>query len=112
MLKWINIIVETRDEVIPKAKLNYFFHAQESDYLKLLETIYKHISSKPIWSRNDLDIIKEMQRRIQGENLRLIKEAWETKIEWLSEICKDSAKVWGNVKKLIWTDKDKNRISH
>ena len=41
-----------------KNKLNYFIHAQDSDYLKLLETVYKTILSKPIWTRNDLDIIK------------------------------------------------------
>ena len=47
-----------------------------------------------------------MQRRILEENLRLSKEAWENKIEWLSEICKDSAKFWGSIKKLIRSDKE------
>ena len=107
MLKWIAIITETSDEIIPKNKLNYFIHARESDYLKLLENTYKTILSKPVWTRNDLGIIKEMQRRILEENLCLSKEAWENKIEWLNEICKDSAKFWGNVKKLIGSDKEK-----
>ena len=88
--KWISIITETRDEVIPKTKLNYFIHARDSDYLKLLETVYKQILNKPIWTKENLEIIKEIQRRILKENLRLSKEAWKTKIEWLNDICKDS----------------------
>ena len=41
------------------------------------------------------------------ENLRLYEEAWETKIESLNEIYKDSAKFWGKVKQLIGSDKEK-----
>ena len=41
------------------------------------------------------------------ENLRLYKEAWETKIESLNETYKDSAKFWGKVKQLIGIDKEK-----
>ena len=86
--KWMTIITETRDEIIPKSKLNYFIHARDSDYLKLLENTYKNILNKPFWSRNDLDDIKEMQRRILEENLRLSKEAWENKVDWLNEVVK------------------------
>ena len=105
--KWMSIITETRDKIIPKAKLNYFIHSRDSDYLKLLENTYKNILNKPFWSRNDLDVIKEMQRRILEENLRLSKEAWENKVDWLNEVCKDSAKFWGNIKKLIGSDKER-----
>ena len=84
--KWINIIKETRDEIIPKMKINYYIHARDSDYLKLLEITYNQILNKPIWTREDLDIIKELQRQILEENLRLSKEAWETKINWLNDI--------------------------
>ena len=105
--KWMTIITETRDEIIPKAKLNYFIHARDSDYLKLLENTYKNILNNLFWSRNDLDVIKEMQRRILEENLRLSKEAWENKVDWLNEVCKDSAKFWGNIKKLIGSDKER-----
>ena len=104
--KWISIIKETRDEVIPKTKINYYIHARDSDYLKLLEITYNQILNIPIWTRGDLDIIKELQRRISEENLRLSKEAWETKINWLNDICKDSTKFWGNVKKLIGNNKE------
>ena len=103
---WINIIKETRDEVIPKTTINYFIHARDSDYLKLLEITYNQILNKPIWTREDLDIIKELQRRILEENLRLSQEAWETKISWLNDICKDSTKFWGNIKKLIGNNKE------
>ena len=104
--KWLNIIKDTRDEVIPKTKINYYIHARDSDYLKLLEIMYNQILNKPIWTREDLDIIKELQRRILEENLRLSKEAWEAKINWLNNICKDSTKFWGNVKKLIGNNKE------
>ena len=46
IIKWLSIITETHDEIIPKAKLTYYIHAQESDYLKLLEDIYKNILNK------------------------------------------------------------------
>ena len=104
--KWINIIKEMRDEIIPKTKINYYIHACDSDYLKLLEITYNQILNKPIWTREDLDIIKELQRRILEENLRLSKEAWETKINWLNDICKDSTKFWGNVKNLLGNNKE------
>ena len=90
--KWISIITETRDEVIPKTKINYFIHAHDSEYLKLLENMYNQILNKPIWTREDLDVIKKLQRQILEENLRLSKEAWETKINWLNDICKDRTK--------------------
>ena len=105
---WINIIKETRDEIVPKRSLNYFIHARDSDYLKLLENIYKAIICKPFWSRHDLDVIKEIQRRLLEENLRLSKEAWETKINHLNEIFKDSAKFWGQVRQVIGNNKVKN----
>ena len=104
--KWINIIKETRDEIIPKTKINYYIHARDSDYLKLLEITCNQILNKPIWTREDLYIIKELQKRILEENLRLSKEAWETKINWLNDICKDSTKFWGNVKKLLGNNKE------
>ena len=105
---WINIIKDTRDKIVPKRSLNYFIHARESDYLKLLENIYKAIISKPFWTRHDLDVIKEIQRRLLEENLRLSKEAWETKINHLNENYKDSSKFWGQVRKLIGNNKVKN----
>ena len=105
--KWMNIITETRDEIIPKTEINYLIHARDSDYLKLLENVCKQILNKQIWTREDLDIIKEIQRRILEENLRLSKEAWEIKINWLNDICKDSTKFWGNVKKLIGNNREK-----
>ena len=104
---WINIIKDTRDEIVPKRSLNYFIHARESDYLKLLENIYKLIISKPFGTRHDLDVIKQIQRRLLEENLRLSKKAWETKINHLNEIYKDSAKFWGQVRKLIGNNKSK-----
>ena len=63
---------------------------------------------KPFWSRHDLDVVKEIQGRILEENLRLHRKAWETKINHLQEICKDSAKFWGQVRQLIGNNKVKN----
>ena len=105
---WINIIKDTRDKIVPKRSLNYLIHTRESDYLKLLENIYKVIISKPFWTRHDLDVIKEIQRRLLKENLRLGKEAWETKINHLNEIYKDNGKFWGQVRNLIGNNKVKN----
>ena len=98
IIKWLSIITETRDEIIPKAKLTYYIHARESDYLKLLEDLSKNIINKLYWTRLDLEILKKTQRRLMEENLRLCKEAWETKIEYLNEIYKNGAKFWGKVK--------------
>ena len=104
---WLNIITVTRDEVISKAKLKYFIRGRESDYLKLLETVYTNIIHKLYWTREELEIIKEIKCRIMEENLRLNKEAWETKVESLNDIYKDSKKFWGNIRRLIGSDKDK-----
>ena len=68
IIKWLSIITETRDEIIPKAKLTYYIHARESDYLKLLEDIHKNIPNELYWTREDLEILREMQRRIIEEN--------------------------------------------
>ena len=108
LLRWIEIIKDTRDDVIPKGKISYFLHARESDYLRILEDTYKVIWHKPVWSRHDLEIIRELQRRIKDENLRLSKEAWERTVHHLNDIYKDSAKFWGKVRQLIGTDKVKN----
>ena len=78
ILKWLSIVTETRDEVIPKVKLCYYIHARDSDYLKLLEITYRNILNKLYGTREDLDIINEVQRRLLEDKLRLYKEAWET----------------------------------
>ena len=88
-------------------KLCYYIHARDSDYLKVLEITYRNILDKLHWTREDLDVIKEVQRRLLEENLRLYKEAWETKIESLNELYKDSAKFWSKIKQCIGNSKEK-----
>ena len=107
ILKWLSIITETRDEVIPKVKLCCYIHATDSDYLRLLEITHRNILNKPYWTREDLDIIKEVQRRLLEENLRLYKKAWGTKIESLNELYKDSAKFRSKTKQCIGNPKEK-----
>ena len=48
------------DGIIPKTKINYYIHACDNHYLKLLEITYNQILNEPLWTREDLDIIKEL----------------------------------------------------
>ena len=71
-----------------------------------METTYRDLAAKPVWTRADMDMIKELQRRMREENLRLYREAWEEKVEYLNTIHKDSSKFWGGVRRLIGNQKE------
>ena len=100
------VIEHSLDETSPKVKRNYFLHARDSDYLRLMEITYRDLAAKPVWTRADMDMIKELQRRMREENLRLYREAWEEKVEYLNTVYKDSSKFWGGVGRLIGNQKE------
>ena len=68
---------------------------------------YRNTLHKQQRTREDLNVIKEEQRRLLEKNLCLYKEARETKIESLNELYKDSAKIWSKIKQCIGNSKEK-----
>ena len=104
--EWYGVIERSLEETSPKVKRTYFLHARDSDYLRLMETVYRDLAAKPVWTRADMDMIKELQRRMREENLRLYREAWEEKVEYLNTVHKDSSKFWSGVGRLIGNQKE------
>ena len=105
--QWYEVIEHTLNETSPKVNISYYLHARDSDYLRLLEMNYRNLTNRPIWTRHDIEILKNIQQQIREENLRLFREEWEKKVEGLNRIHKDSSKFWGGVKRLIGSSKEK-----
>ena len=103
---WYETIDQSLEETLPKTKCRYFLHARDSNYLKLLELTYRGLTTKPYCRRADLGTLKELQRRIREENLRLYKKAWEENVENLKNVYKDSSKFWNGVGRLIGNPKE------
>ena len=76
---WYGSIEASLEETTPTTKLTYYLHARDSDYLKLLEVTYRNICNKQYWTREDIEILKNIQQRIREEDLRLFREEWERK---------------------------------
>ena len=104
--EWYGAIKHSLEETSPKVKRNYFLHARDSDYLRLMGITYRDLAAKPVWTHSDMDMIKELQRRMREKNLRLYREAWEEKVEYLNTVHKDISKFWGRVGCLIGNQKE------
>ena len=98
---WYKAIEDSLEETSPTTKISFYLHAGDSDFLRLLEITYRGLTTKPFWTRDDIELLRNIQQRIREENLRLYREEWEKKIENLDQIHKDSSKFWGGAKKLI-----------
>ena len=105
--KWYEAIEDTLEETTPTTRIRYYLHARNSDLLKLLELTYRNLTHKPFWTVNDINLIRNIQQRMREENLRLYREEWETKVESLNRVYKDSSKFWEGVKRLIGSSKEK-----
>ena len=105
--QWYKNIDDTLEETNPKTRVSFYIHARDSDFLKLLEITYQNLSRKPVWTREDMEVIRNIQQLMREENLRLYREAWEKKLKHLNRIYKDSSKFWEGVKRLIGTPKEK-----
>ena len=105
--QWYEVIEHTLNETSPKVKISYYLHARDSDYLRLLEINYRNLTNRPIWTRDDIETLKNIQQQIREENLRLYREEWEKKIKDLNRIYKDSSKFWGGIKRIHTAPKQK-----
>ena len=59
---WYEAIESSVEETSPKTRPSYYLHAQESDYLKLLEITYQDMTNKPYWTRDDIEVLKNLQQ--------------------------------------------------
>ena len=101
MENWIGIIDDAAEETIPKTKITYHIHARESDYLKLLEYQYNQLRNINGWTREQRELIRNIQEQLKEENLRLYREAWNNKIRKLNDIYNDPTRFWKETQKLM-----------
>ena len=64
---WMKIIDDAAYKNIPTKRVQYYVHPQESDYIKLLKEQYKQLRAINSWTREQLDILKNIQERIKEE---------------------------------------------
>ena len=98
---WIGIIDEAAEEAIPKIKITYYIHGRESDYLKLLENQYNLLRNINGWTREQRELIRNIQEQLKEENLRLYREVWSNKIRKLNNIYNDPTRFWKETQKLM-----------
>ena len=67
--QWYEAIEHTLEETSPKVKISYYLHARDSDYLRLLEINYQNLTNRPIWTKDDIETLKNIQQQIREENL-------------------------------------------
>ena len=103
---WMNILINTMNEVIPKTRQIFYVHPKTSDFLRLLMISYGNLERKTYWARKDIERLKEIQQDLKNENLHLYREAWDNKINKLNRIHKDSAKFWRGVSQLMGNTKN------
>ena len=103
---WMNILINTMNEVVPKTRCIFYVHPKNSDFLRLLMISYGNLKKKNYWIREDIERLKEIQQDLKNENLRLHREAWDNKIDKLNRIHKDSVKFWRGVSQLMGNSKN------
>ena len=59
---WYEAIESSLEETSPKTRLSYYLHTRESNYLKLLEITYQDMTNKPYWTRDDIEVLKNLQQ--------------------------------------------------
>ena len=82
----MKIIDNAANKNIPTKRVQYYVHPQESDYIRLLEEQYKQLRATNNWTREQLDILKNIQDRIKEESSRLYNDMWNTKIREINDI--------------------------
>ena len=94
---WMNTIMEVAEETIPKNKINYYTHSPSSDLINILENQYQQLMTLNHWTRDHLDMIKNIQTRIKNESKRLQDEVWSDKMGKLQESYLDPKTFWADV---------------
>ena len=100
----MKILNEAPEESIPKTKMSYYIHPNESDHLRLLEQLYTQLMNYNNWIIQELTLIRQIQMAIKEESIRLSNEKWNEKINKLNDSYKDPAKFWKEVKILMGSD--------
>ena len=98
---WMNNILTAANQTIPKNKPKYYIHAQESDYLKLLEEVYIRLRNYPYWNRETRTMIHNIQEQLRTENQRIYNEKWSTTIAQSQEAYRDPQKFWVGIRRLM-----------
>ena len=103
---WMNNIMEVAEETIPKNKLSYFIHPPNSDFINILENQYQQLMTLNHWTRDHLELIKNIQILIKNESKRLQDETWSNKLSKLQESYMDPKTFWADVRKIIGEKKE------
>ena len=59
---WMNILINTMNEVIPKTRHILYVYPKTSDFLRLLMISYGNLKRKNYWTREDIERLKEIQQ--------------------------------------------------
>ena len=51
---WMNILINTMNEVIPKTRHNFYEHSKSSDFLRLQTISYGNLKRKNYWTCEDI----------------------------------------------------------
>ena len=84
--RWMKTITNAAKEAIPIRKMDYLIHPPDNDFLKVLVDMYNQLKNFDHWNRYQLYLIRNIQKQIKQENLRLYNETWSSKIIKIQDI--------------------------
>ena len=105
---WMNTIISSANEVIPKSKIHYLTHPVDSDYSKILMNMYTQLYRRDSWNTQQLYLIRRLQEEIRNENLRLYNEKRSEAIRKLQSIYKDPKLFWSDIRRMMGGSKNTN----
>ena len=98
--------MEVAEETIPQNKISYYIHPPNSDFINILENQYQQLMTLNHWTRDHLDMIKNIQTLIKNESKRLQDKTWSDKLGKLQEAYMDPKTFWADVRKIMGGNKE------
>ena len=107
---WMNAIKTGMEISIPTRKLKFVNHPKDSDYLRLLESMYINLTNN-VYNTNPRDYkhrVTWIQEQLRIENNKLNREYWENKIKEINDLYTDPTQFWNKVKIMMGSSKENN----
>ena len=99
--RWMGTIQEKIKANTPTSEYRIYPNIRESDELRWIATQYNRLRYQTnSWTRDQIQHIKELQRRLYNETNELIHENWDSVIYNLDDIYNRPDKFWKRVKVL------------